>query len=224
MEHPPWNNWNLSARLTKSMSVETDEFSILAGNTKGQIFIMLPSFMRFLATICMMAIADHAAITSSCETLRLQPKMVLKAKAAETPLVSGKRSRGKTGSYKSLRRSMPFMRSHSMHWHLCVCMSVCVHIMSLCMCIPVCKYTYVYLLVMIYIHTVIHRRSCHSMYVSRSRSRERSEGVYFSNASYIVAVVMNWSLYPRASTENKPPRIERIERIEITSKYFGPTE
>ena len=94
---PLWICWNLSARLTKSMSVETDEFSILAGNTKGQIFIMLPSFMRFLAIICMMALADHAAINSSSEATEEN------AEAAETPKVSqsgnsGKKPRGKTGS------------------------------------------------------------------------------------------------------------------------------
>jgi hypothetical protein len=64
----PWINWNLSAHLTKPISVKTDELSILAGNKKGPILVMLPSFISFHAIVCMMALADHAAISSSSET------------------------------------------------------------------------------------------------------------------------------------------------------------
>ena len=99
---PLWLNWNLWARLTKSMSVKTDELCILAGNRKGRIFIMLPSFMRFLAIICMMALADHAAINSSSEATEEN------AEAAETPKVSGKKPRGKTGS-RGAKRTLSSM-------------------------------------------------------------------------------------------------------------------
>ncbi len=45
-------------------------FLFLAGNTKGQIFIKLPSFMRFLAKACMTVLADHAAIAASSSEIR----------------------------------------------------------------------------------------------------------------------------------------------------------